>query len=136
MVSQEKPRDAVTMLVVDYGTGAARLLGCAFQRPGVNLRRTTGNVEALRIAKEDPPDLVLIDLTSGSNSGYLLAALLKNQKHFNSPRVAGISTLGGRSLEQMAPGLQPLGFDRCVSLTWPIQRRVEVVDEMLDEVCC
>lgn len=119
------------VLIVDYGTGVAQTLGWAFKTPDIKLRWANDNDAALRALIKDPPDLVVVDLTSGSSSGFNLAAMLKMQTRHRPPVVVGLTAMGGLPLSRLEPGLRPLGIDRFVSLTWPLERRVASLRETL-----
>jgi PleD family two-component response regulator len=121
------------LLTVDYGMGMAQELGEALAQQGIKWQGVDNNRAALRYLMEYQPHLVLIDLASGSNTGYVLAVILKSQKRCQAPRVIGITSAEDTFLPRLTPGFQLMGIDRCISVSWSFQRRLTTVQKALLE---
>src|ERR1700680_2155700 len=75
-VSKEKPDRDVSILLVDDDPGAIQLMGRILGDVG-NLRFATNGDDALRLAHEAPPDLILLDAEMPGMSGFELLKMLK-----------------------------------------------------------
>ena len=86
--------------------------------------RVTGvldGIAALKAARADPPDLVLLDLIMPGIDGYGICALLKRDCTFHAP----IAILTGRTSEKDAKAAFEVGADAV--LRKPIDRQVLLV---------
>src|ERR1700692_1568624 len=71
-----KPHKGVSILLVDDDTGAIQLMGRILADVG-NLRFATNGPDALRLARESAPDLILLDAEMPGMSGFELLKTLK-----------------------------------------------------------
>ena len=86
--------------------------------------RVTGVVDgiaALKVARADPPDLVLLDLIIPGVDGYGVCALLKRDRTFHAP----IAILSGRTSEKDVKAAFDAGAD--AFLAKPIDRQAMLV---------
>ena len=61
-MSHSRPSDARTILIVDDEVDLLDLLRYNFEREGYHVVTETNGVDALETAREDPPDLVVLDV--------------------------------------------------------------------------
>jgi diguanylate cyclase (GGDEF)-like protein len=73
-----KPDKGVSILLVDDDTGAIQLMGRILSDVG-DLRFATNGQDALRLARESAPDLILLDAEMPGMSGFELLKTLKAQ---------------------------------------------------------
>jgi diguanylate cyclase (GGDEF)-like protein len=73
-----KPDKGVSILLVDDDAGAIQLMGRILADVG-NLRFATNGQDALRLARESAPDLILLDAEMPGMSGFELLKTLKAQ---------------------------------------------------------
>jgi diguanylate cyclase (GGDEF)-like protein len=73
-----KPDKGVSILLVDDDTGAIQLMGRILVDVG-DLRFATNGQDALRLARESAPDLILLDAEMPGMSGFELLKTLKAQ---------------------------------------------------------
>lgn len=72
------------VLVVDDEADAADSTAAFLGLSGFDCRTATSGDEALRLARDFPPDVVLLDLLMPGMDGYALAACLR--ENFRNPR--------------------------------------------------
>ena len=70
-------RDAASLLIVEDDDALRGRLARAFASRGFDVRAASSSQDALALAREDPPELVLLDLRIGSESGLALIPALK-----------------------------------------------------------
>src|ERR1700733_11292248 len=71
-----KPHKGVSILLVDDDTGAIQLMGRILADVG-KLRFATNGQDALRLARDSTPDLILLDAEMPGMSGFELLKMLK-----------------------------------------------------------
>src|ERR1700733_4551476 len=76
--SMEKPNRDVSILLVDDDPGAIQLMGRILANLGI-LRFATNGEDALRLANDSAPDLILLDAEMPGMSGFELLKTLKAQ---------------------------------------------------------
>jgi two-component system response regulator RegA len=69
--------DRVSLLIVEDDEPLRNRLVKAFDRRGYDVRATATAAEATRLAADDPPELVLVDLRIGADNGLDLITALK-----------------------------------------------------------
>jgi len=74
-------------------------------------------IAALKVARADPPDLVLLDLIIPGVDGYGVCALLKRDRTFHAP----IAVLSGRTSEKDVKAAFDAGAD--AFLPKPLDRK-------------
>ena len=71
---------AAKLLLVEDDPALAELLGYRFEREGYAVRWTADGDEALTMAREDPPDLVILDWMIEGTSGIEVCRRLRRDK--------------------------------------------------------
>jgi two-component system response regulator RegA len=69
--------ETVSLLIVEDDEALRERLKRAFAARGLEVRATASASEAERLAREDPPELVVLDLRIGADSGLTLIPALK-----------------------------------------------------------
>jgi CheY-like chemotaxis protein len=98
-------------LIVDdnprFGTEAGNLL----EQEGITVVGfATSGDEAVRLTKELGPDLVLVDVVLGSESGFEVARLLAENRNDSSPKVILVSTYDEHEFSGPIESSPALGF--------------------------
>ncbi|MGI8514588.1 MAG: response regulator transcription factor, partial [Acidimicrobiia bacterium] len=62
--------EAARLLVVDDEESLAEMLGTALRFAGYDVKLAGGGIEALRAVKDDPPDLVVLDVNLPDLNGF------------------------------------------------------------------
>jgi len=98
------------VLIVDDNTDAARTLGMLVEALGKNQVSTAANgPEALRLAEELRPDIVLLDLKMPGMDGYEVARLLRRESWGKDMMLVAVT---GWALEEHRRRSKEAGFDR------------------------
>lgn len=103
MVEDERP----TLTLIEK-----TLVGAGYRVTGV-----LDGIAALKACRDDPPDLVLLDLVIPGVDGYGVCALLKQDRTFHAP----IAVLSGRTSEKDAKAAFNAGADAI--LPKPLDRK-------------
>jgi two-component system response regulator RegA len=69
--------DSASLLIVEDDEALRDRLARAFSARGFEVRTTASASDAERLAREDPPELVLLDLRIGADNGLALISVLK-----------------------------------------------------------
>ena len=83
------------------------LLGKILTGAGYRVTGVLDGIAALKAARADPPDLVLLDLIIPGVDGYGVCALLKRDSTFHAP----IAVLSGRTNEKDVKAALGVGAD-------------------------
>ncbi|NJR37597.1 MAG: response regulator [Leptolyngbyaceae cyanobacterium CSU_1_4] len=97
------------LLVVDDEPHIRELLRQELEAEGYLIRTAQDGIEALRLVKELPPDLIILDVMMPNISGFDLAAVLKN-----NPATMNIPTIILSIIQDKERGYR-LGVDRYLS---------------------
>ena len=84
---------ATTIMVVDNDSKNLRVLGSMLNRQGYTVRSFTGGPPALQSAREDPPDLILLDIRMPGMDGFEVCTQLKAVDTLNGIPVLFLSAL-------------------------------------------
>jgi DNA-binding response OmpR family regulator len=106
------------VLVVEDDRPTLSLLEKALVVAGYRVTGVLNGIAALKVARSDPPDLVLLDLIIPGIDGYGVCSLLKRDRTFRAPVVV----LSGRFVDKDIRAARDAGAD--AFLTKPIDRRV------------
>jgi CheY-like chemotaxis protein len=102
---------ALRALIVDDNThflGAARDL---LQREGVEVIAVASNgAEAVRLAKELGPDVTLVDIDLGDESGFDVARALTEERQANHSPVVLISSYAEKDFADLIASSPAVGF--------------------------
>jgi PAS domain S-box-containing protein len=90
----EAPRGAVRVLIVDDNVDAAATLSLLLQLGGHTTRVAYTGSEALRLAAEFKPDIVLLDLGLPGMNGYEVARAIRARPELGHPFLAAITGWG------------------------------------------
>jgi two-component system, chemotaxis family, CheB/CheR fusion protein len=105
-----KPLGGHRVLIVDDNADAARTLGMLVETLGHNEVHVANNgSDALRIAEERRPDIVLLDLKMPGMDGYEVARRLRNQSWGRNLTLVAVT---GWALEDHKRRSRDAGFDR------------------------
>ncbi len=69
------------LLVVDDEESLAEMLGTALRFAGYDVKLASGGIEALRAVKDDPPDLVVLDVNLPDLDGFEVCRRLRRDGH-------------------------------------------------------
>lgn len=83
--------DRLRVLVVDDDPDAADSTASLLTLSGFDARATCCGADALRQARESPPDVVLLDLMMPGMDGYELAHRLRNEAARKRPLLVAVS---------------------------------------------
>ncbi len=121
-VSVNKPLEASPhtdggILVVDDSMESLRLLTDILRQGGYEVRSTTNPRLALETARDDPPELLLLDVKMPDMDGFELCQLLKEQERTANIPVIFVSSL--QETRKRVRGFEVGGVD---FITKPLQR--------------
>lgn len=97
------------LLIVDDDTSAIRILSKALSSLG-QIRFATGGVEALRLARETAPDLVLLDAEMPGMSGFQVCEALKADPALRDVPVIFITSHAEADMEEAGLALGAVDF--------------------------
>jgi PAS domain S-box-containing protein len=120
------PADGQRVLVVDDNADAAGTLEMLLKSLGYETRVVYGGAEALRVAAEFRPDVVMLDIGMPGLDGYEVARRLRAMKKGAALRIVAVTGWGQESDRQRS---REAGFD--VHLVKPVEPAdlVRVLDE-------
>jgi len=115
------------VLVVEDETPALALLERILTSAGYRVTGVRDGIAAIKSARTDPPDLVLLDLLIPGVDGYGVCALLKRDRTFRAPVVI----LSGRTSEKDVKAAYDAGAD--AFLGKPVDRKalLDKISELL-----
>ena len=88
-----EPARGPSVLVVDDTIENLRLLASMLGEQGYDIRPVTGGEQALRAARADPPDLILLDINMPEMDGYEVCQRLKEIEHLRDVPVIFLTAL-------------------------------------------
>jgi DNA-binding response OmpR family regulator len=120
--------DDVKVLIVDDDPDVLESIDAAFQAEGALTQTVSDGNEAVRICREEPPDLVILDMMLPKRSGFLVLERIKG--HEESPLVIMVTANEGKRHQEYA---QALGVDRYLIKPVPLGQLIETACELLDQ---
>ncbi|HXK42048.1 MAG TPA: response regulator [Anaerolineae bacterium] len=120
-----------TVLVVDDDRDTLTLLRTALRRQGLQVRTVTRGERALRMAQEQPPSLILLDLKLPGMDGYeVLQQLKRHPATANIPVVVmtGFAEPGNGS----ASAMKALGATRFVTKPFSMEELGEEISRLVE----
>jgi len=126
-MSQEEGRlTDVKVLIVDDDRDVRESMDAAFQAEGALTQLAGDGNEAVRICREEPPDLVVLDMMLPKRSGFL--ALEKIKGYEDSPMIIMVTANEGKRHQAYA---ESLGVDRYLQKPVPLGKLVDTAVELL-----
>ena len=115
------------ILVVEDERPTLALLEKILVSAGYRVTGVLDGIAALKVARADPPDLVLLDLIIPGVNGYEVCALLKRDRTFHAP----IVVLSGRTSEKDVKAAFGAGADAFLSKPLERQPLLAKISELL-----
>jgi len=117
----------VKVLIVDDDRDILESMEAAFQSEGALTQTAMDGNEAIRICREEPPDLVILDMMLPKRSGFL--SLEKIKGYEDAPLVIMVTANEGKRHQAYA---ESLGVDRYLQKPVPLRQLLDVAVELLD----
>jgi DNA-binding response OmpR family regulator len=89
----QNPKPIAELLIVDDSPVVLQLLGGLLERRGFKVRLATSGEQALQAARDEPPDLILLDIYMPDMNGYEFCERLKADEALKSIPIIFISSL-------------------------------------------
>lgn len=120
-----------TILVVDDDREILASMMTAMEELGVELYAASDGNQAVRIADERNPDIVVLDMMLPKRSGFLvLEKLKKDKKKTDPPRVIMITANPGARHRVYA---ETLGVDKYFNKPFRMEKLIQAVRELLEQ---
>jgi len=116
----------VKVLIVDDDRDVVESMDAAFQSEGALTQVAIDGNEAVRICREEPPDIVILDMMLPKRSGFL--ALEKIKGYEDSPLIIMVTANEGKRHQAYA---ESLGVDKYLQKPVPLGRLIETTVELL-----
>ena len=117
-----------TVLIADDEVDIVETLAFMLEACDLNVITANNGEEALSLAKEKHPDLILLDVMMPKINGYKVCRLLKFDKQYNS---IPILMLTARSQDEDRAIGEETGADEYITKPFDIEEVVEKVKEYL-----
>lgn len=117
----------IKVLIVDDDRDVLESIDAAFQSEGALTQLATDGNDAVRICREEPPDLVILDMMLPKRSGFLVLEKIKGYE--DAPIVIMVTANEGKRHQAYA---ESLGVDRYLLKPLPLERLIETAVELLD----
>lgn len=115
------------LLVVDDQQGVRFLISEIFQEEGFNVVEASNYEEAISIAKRFIPDIALIDMRLGNNTGYDGGDIVKELK-LHIPELVPIVVTAHSEPDKLNKAIRS-GAVYCLEKPFDVERIVSVVNE-------
>ncbi len=120
-----------TILLVDDDREILASMVAAIEELGVTLYAASDGNQAVRLADEHDPDIVVLDMMLPKRSGFLvLEKLKKDKKKTDRPRVIMITANPGTRHRVYA---QTLGVDKYLNKPFRIENLIRTIKELLEQ---
>ena len=116
----------VKVLIVDDDRDVLESIDAAFQAEGALTQCAVDGNEAVRICREEPPDLVVLDMMLPRRSGFLVLEKIKGRE--DSPLVIMVTANEGRRHQAYA---ESLGVDRYLLKPVPLEKLLTAAVEIM-----
>ena len=116
----------VKVLIVDDDRDVLESIDAAFQSEGALTQVAMDGNEAVRICREEPPDIVILDMMLPKRSGFL--ALEKIKGYEDSPLIIMVTANEGKRHQAYA---ESLGVDKYLQKPVPLGRLIETAVELM-----
>lgn len=126
MTQREQRLEDARILIVDDDRDVLESFEAAFQAEGALTQLASDGNEAVRICREDPPDIVVLDMMLPKRSGFLVLEKIKGYE--DSPLVIMVTANEGRRHQAYA---ESLGVDKYLLKPVPLERLLDTAAELL-----
>ncbi len=117
----------IKVLIVDDDRDVLDSMEAAFQAAGALTQCTCNGNDAVRICREEPPDLVILDMMLPGRSGFLALERIKGYE--DAPAVIMVTANEGKRHQAYA---ESLGVDRYLQKPVPLTHLVEIAAEIIE----
>jgi CheY-like chemotaxis protein len=121
--------DPRNILVVDDNVDAAQSLTMLLGVSGHHMRTAHDGSQALELAQEDPPDLILLDIGLPGMDGYEVARRVRKLPELNATRLVAMTGYGQQSDKAAAADA---GFDAYLVKPVEYSELVETIESLED----
>lgn len=128
MPAREGRLEDVKVLIVDDDRDVLESMDAAFQAEGALTQLALDGNEAVRICREEPPDLVVLDMMLPRRSGFLVLEKIKGYE--DAPAVIMVTANEGKRHQAYA---EALGADRYLLKPVPLDKLLDEAVRVLDE---
>jgi DNA-binding response OmpR family regulator len=118
----------VKVLIVDDDRDVLESMDAAFQSEGALTQVAMDGNDAVRICREEPPDIVILDMMLPKRSGFL--ALEKIKGYEDSPLIIMVTANEGKRHQAYA---ESLGVDKYLQKPVPLGRLIETAVELMKQ---
>lgn len=123
----------IKVLIVDDDRDVLESIDAAFQAEGALTQTAPDGNTAVQICREDPPDLVILDMMLPKRSGFLVLEKIKGYE--DAPAVIMVTANEGKRHQAYA---ESLGVDKYLLKPVPLGRlldsAVEILGDQSDEL--
>lgn len=119
----------VKVLIVDDDRDVQESMDAAFQSEGALTQCASDGNEAVRICREEPPDIVILDMMLPKRSGFLALEKIKGCE--DSPIVIMVTANEGKRHQAYA---ESLGVDGYLQKPVPMRKLLDTAAELLAKV--
>ncbi|MFZ2875623.1 MAG: response regulator [Phycisphaerales bacterium] len=117
----------IKVLIVDDDRDVLDSMEAAFQAAGALTQCASNGNDAVRICREEPPDLVILDMMLPGRSGFLALERIKGYE--DAPAVIMVTANEGKRHQAYA---ESLGVDRYLQKPVPLTHLVEIAAEIIE----
>lgn len=118
----------VKVLIVDDDKDVQESIEAAFQAEGALTQLASDGNEAVRICREETPDIVVLDMMLPKRSGFLVLEKIKGYE--DAPAVIMVTANDGKRHEAYAGSL---GVDRYLQKPVPLTHLLNVAVEIMEK---
>ena len=118
-----------SVLVVDDDPEIVTMLSTRLGKRGYKVTTASDGVRALEMAKEDKPDVVLLDVMMPGKSGWEVARALKQDPETQNVKIVMVSAIGEKTNEITAP---IYGADAHVDKPFEFEHLEKVISKLLE----
>jgi DNA-binding response OmpR family regulator len=127
MMTQDTGRlTDVKVLIVDDDRDILESMDAAFQSEGALTQVAMDGNEAVRICREEPPDIVILDMMLPKRSGFLTLEKIKGYE--DSPIIIMVTANEGKRHQAYA---ESLGVDKYLQKPVPLSRLIESAVDLI-----
>jgi CheY-like chemotaxis protein len=116
------------ILIIDDDAGVRGVLKMMLERAGHEVAAATCGAEGLEKAREQKPDLVMLDIEMPGMNGFDVCSLMKTDQALRDVRVV---IMTGRPLAGMPARAQAVGAVDLLSKPFERERLLKKIDEYL-----